>query len=84
MRASFVVGEVLTGLRRNVTMTIAMMLTTAISLALVGTGLLAVRTIDRHRGSSTSDGRGLGLPRRRRRPTDASCSQPICRACMRR
>ena len=47
MRSDFVVREVATGLRRNVTMTIAMVLTTAISLALVGTGLLAVRTIDR-------------------------------------
>ena len=47
MRSDFVVREVRTGLRRNVTMTIAMVLTTAISLALVGTGLLAVRTIDR-------------------------------------
>jgi cell division transport system permease protein len=47
MRSDFVAREVLTGLRRNVTMTIAMVLTTAISLALVGTGLLAVRTIDR-------------------------------------
>ena len=47
MRTDFVVREVLTGLRRNVTMTIAMVLTTAISLGLVGTGLLAVRTIDR-------------------------------------
>jgi cell division transport system permease protein len=47
VRSDFVVREVATGLRRNVTMTIAMVLTTAISLALVGTGLLAVRTIDR-------------------------------------
>jgi cell division transport system permease protein len=47
VRSDFVVREVLTGLRRNVTMTIAMVLTTAISLGLVGTGLLAVRTIDR-------------------------------------
>lgn len=47
MRSDFVAREVVTGLRRNVTMTIAMVLTTAISLALVGTGLLAVRTIDR-------------------------------------
>ena len=47
MRTDFVVREVITGLRRNVTMTVAMVLTTAISLALVGTGLLAVRTIDR-------------------------------------
>ena len=47
MRTDFVAREVATGLRRNVTMTVAMVLTTAISLALVGTGLLAVRTIDR-------------------------------------
>ncbi len=47
MRTDVVIREVLTGLRRNVTMTVAMLLTTAISLALVGTGLLAVRTIDR-------------------------------------
>jgi cell division transport system permease protein len=47
MRTDFVVREVVTGLRRNVTMTVAMILTTAISLGLVGSGLLAVRTIDR-------------------------------------
>ena len=41
MRVNFVVREVATGLRRNVTMTVAMILTTAISLGLVGTGLLA-------------------------------------------
>ncbi|WP_020662277.1 permease-like cell division protein FtsX [Amycolatopsis benzoatilytica] len=47
MRASFVFSEVVTGLRRNVTMTIAMILTTAVSLAMLGGGLLAVRTIDK-------------------------------------
>ncbi|MQA11217.1 MAG: FtsX-like permease family protein [Pseudonocardiaceae bacterium] len=47
MRASFVFSEVLTGLRRNVTMTIAMILTTAISLSLLGGGLLIVRLIDK-------------------------------------
>jgi cell division transport system permease protein len=47
LRASFVFGEVATGLRRNVTMTVAMILTTAISLGLLGSGLLVVRTIDR-------------------------------------
>jgi cell division transport system permease protein len=46
MRFNFVFREVVTGLRRNVTMTIAMVLTTAISLGLLGTGLLAVHTID--------------------------------------
>jgi cell division transport system permease protein len=47
MRASFVFSEVVTGLRRNVTMTIAMVLTTAISLGLLGGGLLIVRLIDK-------------------------------------
>lgn len=47
MRASFVFSEVLIGLRRNVTMTVAMILTTMISLALLGGGLLVVRMIDK-------------------------------------
>src|SRR5215218_930231 len=47
MRASFVLSEVLNGLRRNITMTIAMILTTAVSLALLGEGLLVVRMIDK-------------------------------------
>ncbi|RJQ80717.1 ABC transporter permease [Pseudonocardiaceae bacterium YIM PH 21723] len=46
MRASFVFSEVITGLRRNVTMTIAMIITTMISLMLLGSGLLVVRMID--------------------------------------
>ncbi|HZZ46651.1 MAG TPA: permease-like cell division protein FtsX [Pseudonocardia sp.] len=46
MRANFVFREVAIGLRRNITMTIAMIMTTAISLTLLGTGLLAVRTLD--------------------------------------
>ncbi|MCW2742230.1 MAG: hypothetical protein JWR45_2652 [Blastococcus sp.] len=40
MRFNFVLSEVATGLRRNLTMTVAMILTTAISLGLMGTGLL--------------------------------------------
>lgn len=47
MRASFVFSEVINGLRRNITMTVAMILTTAISLGLLGGGLLIVRTIDK-------------------------------------
>lgn len=47
MRASFITSEVLTGLRRNVSMTIAMILTTAISLGLFGGGLLVVRMADK-------------------------------------
>lgn len=47
MRASFVFSEVMTGLRRNVTMTVAMILTTMVSLFLLGVGLLVVRMIDK-------------------------------------
>ncbi|WP_199442559.1 permease-like cell division protein FtsX [Umezawaea beigongshangensis] len=47
MRTSFVFSEVVTGLRRNVTMTIAMIITTAISLGLLGGGLLVVSMIDK-------------------------------------
>ena len=39
MRFGFLLNEVLTGLRRNVTMTVAMILTTAISIGLFGGGL---------------------------------------------
>jgi cell division transport system permease protein len=47
MRASFLFSEVTTGLRRNLTMTVAMILTTAISLALFGAGLLVVQMADK-------------------------------------
>ncbi|WP_024795466.1 permease-like cell division protein FtsX [Tomitella biformata] len=43
MRVNFIISEVLSGLRRNITMTIAMVITTAISLGLLGSGLLVVR-----------------------------------------
>ncbi len=49
MRFGFLINEVLTGLRRNVTMTVAMILTTAISIGLLGGGLLVVRLADQSR-----------------------------------
>ena len=49
MRFGFLINEVLTGLRRNITMTIAMILTTAISIGLFGGGLLVVRLADNSR-----------------------------------
>jgi len=45
MRVNFVLSEVANGLRRNLTMTVAMILTTAISLGLMGTGLLIATMI---------------------------------------
>lgn len=49
MRFGFLINEVLTGLRRNVTMTVAMILTTAISIGLFGGGMLVVRLADQSR-----------------------------------
>jgi len=49
VRFGFLVNEVLTGLRRNVTMTVAMILTTAISIGLFGGGLLVIRLADNSR-----------------------------------
>ncbi len=49
MRFSFLFNEILTGFRRNVTMTVAMILTTAISIGLFGGGLLVVRLADHSR-----------------------------------
>jgi cell division transport system permease protein len=49
VRFGFLINEVLTGLRRNVTMTVAMILTTAISIGLFGGGLLVIRLADHSR-----------------------------------
>jgi len=49
VRFGFLLNEVLTGFRRNVTMTIAMILTTAISIGLFGGGLLVVLLADHSR-----------------------------------
>jgi cell division transport system permease protein len=46
MRVNFVLSEVANGLRRNLTMTVAMILTTAISLGLMGTGFLIAGMIN--------------------------------------
>ena len=45
MRANFVLSGVATGIRRNMTMTIALVLSTAIALAFVGAAILADREI---------------------------------------
>jgi cell division transport system permease protein len=49
MRAQFVLHEVWIGLRRNLTMTIALVVVVAISLSLLGTGLLFVKQVDNTR-----------------------------------
>jgi len=49
MRVQFVLQEVWTGLRRNLTMTIALIVVVAISLSLLGTGFLFVKQVDNTR-----------------------------------
>jgi cell division transport system permease protein len=49
MRAQFVLEEVWTGLRRNLTMTVALVVVVAISLSLLGTGLLFVKQVNQTR-----------------------------------
>ncbi len=49
MRAQFVFGEVWVGLRRNLTMTAALVVVVAISLSLLGTGLLFVKQVNHTR-----------------------------------
>jgi cell division transport system permease protein len=46
MRASFILSEIGIGLRRNLTMTVAVIVTTAVSLAFFGFGLLFNRQVD--------------------------------------
>lgn len=49
MRAHFVLSEVWIGLRRNLTMTVALIVVVAISLSLLGTGLLFVKQVQETR-----------------------------------
>src|ERR1700684_4526562 len=46
MRSNFVFQEIWVGLRRNLTMTIALIVVVAISLSLLGAGLLFVKQVD--------------------------------------
>src|ERR1700730_8239272 len=46
MRSNFVFQEIWVGLRRNLTMTVALVVVVAISLSLLGTGLLFIKQVD--------------------------------------
>ena len=81
MRFGFLLNEVLTGLRRNVTMTVAMILTTAISIGLFGGGLLVVRLADTPgRSTSTASRRRSSSPRTSP-PTTRTARPPRVRRC---
>lgn len=80
MRASFVFSEVVNGLRRNITMTVAMILTTAISLGLLGGGLLIVKTIDKMQAIFLNQLQVAVNLTDDISANDATCSQALCQA----
>jgi cell division transport system permease protein len=55
MRFKYVLSEVMVGLWRNVTMTIAMIITMAVSLTLLGASLLLYQQVDRMRDAYSQD-----------------------------
>lgn len=80
MRFGFLFNEVLTGLRRNVTMTAAMILTTAISIGLFGGGLLVVRLADNSREIYLDRVETQVFLTDDISANDATCSSPPCKA----
>lgn len=55
MRLKFLVGEVLTGFRKNITIAVAMILTSAIALTMLGVGILVVNLTDRSKQQFLSE-----------------------------
>jgi cell division transport system permease protein len=80
VRFSFLFNEVLTGLRRNVTMTLAMILTTAISIGLFGGGLLVVRLADHSRSIYLDRVETQVFFNDDLSANDATCQSPPCKA----
>lgn len=80
MRFGFLFNEVLTGLRRNVTMTMAMILTTAISIGLFGGGLLVVRLADQSRNIYLDRVESQVFLTAEVAADDPNCEAPACKA----
>lgn len=80
MRFGFLFNEVLTGLRRNVTMTVAMILTTAISIGLFGGGLLVVRLADQSRNIYLDRVESQVFLNTDVAADDPNCEAPACKA----
>ncbi|MBJ8343564.1 permease-like cell division protein FtsX [Antrihabitans sp. YC2-6] len=78
MRFSFIFSEVLQGLRRNITMTLAMILTTAISLAMFGGGLLAVQMANNTKAIFLDRVEVQIFLTDEQTEADPNCEQPIC------
>ncbi|BBX48667.1 permease-like cell division protein FtsX [Mycobacterium cookii] len=80
MRFSFLFNEVVTGFRRNITMTVAMILTTAISIGLFGGGLLVVRLADHSRNIYLDRVETQVFLTPEISASDATCESPACKA----
>lgn len=80
MRFGFLINEVLTGLRRNVTMTVAMILTTAISIGLFGGGMLVVRLADNSRDIYLDRVESQVFLTNDISANDPNCGSPPCQA----
>jgi cell division transport system permease protein len=80
VRFSFLFNEVLTGLRRNVTMTIAMILTTAISIGLFGGGWLVILLADHSRAIYLDRVETQVFLDNDISANDATCASAPCRA----
>jgi cell division transport system permease protein len=80
VRFGFLFNEVITGLRRNVTMTVAMILTTAISIGLFGGGLLVVRLADHSRNIYLDRVETQVFVTSDISANDMTCDSPECKA----
>jgi cell division transport system permease protein len=80
VRFRFLLNEVLTGFRRNITMTVAMILTTAISIGLFGGGLLVVRLADHSRNIYLDRVETQVFLTNDVSANDATCESPECKA----
>ena len=80
MRFGFLVNEVVTGLRRNITMTIAMILTTAISIGLFGGGLLVIQLSNQSRAIYLDRVESQVFLTPEVSANDATCDAEACKA----
>jgi cell division transport system permease protein len=80
VRFNFLFNEVITGLRRNLTMTAAMVLTTAISIGLFGGGLLVVRLAEHSRSIYLDRVETQVFLNNDISANDPTCDSPPCKA----
>ncbi|KGF18568.1 permease-like cell division protein FtsX [Corynebacterium freneyi] len=78
MKTRFVLGEALSGLTKNITMTVAMIITTAISLALLASGLLVTEMTDKTKDLYLDRVEVLIELDEATSAEDETCSSPAC------